>query len=78
MGDRNENGVPRTMRIIFGIIMIVIYLTMGVLCLVGFFPFFSGNFEWLRWVAGVILIIYGLYRAYRQFAGIDPDITNHY
>lgn len=62
------------MRNIFGIIMILIYLGMGVLFFIGFFPWFSGSWEWFRWVGGGMFIAYGLWRAYRQFKGIDdPD-----
>lgn len=67
--------MPQIMRNIFGIIMIIIYVAMGVLFLIGAFPQLSGSWEWLRWTGGVVLIVYGFWRAYRQFKGIDPDVT---
>lgn len=70
--------MPRTMRNIFGIIMIVIYVAMGILFLCGAFPQLSGNWAWLRWVGGVLIILYGAWRAYRQFKGIDEDVTTRY
>ena len=42
------------------------------------FPTLSGDFEWLRWTAGVVFILYGIFRGYRQFKGIDEDVTTRY
>ena len=69
------NNTPKTARLIFGIFMIIIYVGMGILLLVNFFDWESGSWEWLRWTGGVLLILYGIWRAYRQFAGIDSDLT---
>ena len=68
------NNTPKIARMIFGIFMIIIYVGMGILLLVYFFGWESGNWEWLRWTGGVLLILYGIWRAYRQFAGIDSNI----
>ncbi|MDE6543458.1 MAG: hypothetical protein K2J97_01190 [Muribaculaceae bacterium] len=68
------NNTPKIARMIFGIFMIIIYVGMGILLLVNFFGWESGNWEWLRWTGGVLLILYGIWRAYRQFAGIDSNI----
>ena len=68
------NNTPKTARLIFGIIMIIIYVGMGILLLVNFFDWESGSWEWLRWTGGVLLILYGIWRAYRQFAGIDSSL----
>lgn len=76
-----ENGsskMPQIMRNIFAIIMVIVFVTVGILCLIGTFPTLSGKFEWLRWVGGVVFILYGFWRAYRQFKGIDPDVTSRY
>lgn len=72
--EGNENNGARTARTIFGIFMIIIYVGMGVLLLINFFQWESGPWEWLRWVGGVLLIVYGFWRAYRQFKGIDQNI----
>lgn len=68
------NKTPKTARLIFGIFMIIIYVGMGILLLVNFFDWESGSWEWLRWTGGVLLILYGIWRAYRQFAGIDSSL----
>lgn len=73
--ENKSSGMPGTMRTVFGIIMILIYLGMGVLFFCGFFSWLTGTWAWLRWVGGGIFIAYGIWRAYRQFKGIDPDIT---
>lgn len=68
----NDNiGTPKAMRNIFGIIMIIVYIGMGVLFFTGFFAPLYGSWTWLRWVAGSIFVVYGIWRAYRQFAGVD-------
>lgn len=65
------------MRTIFGIIMIIIYVGMGVLFLCGVFTWLSGPWAWLRWVGGILFIVYGIWRGYRQFKGIDPSVTDN-
>ncbi len=77
--QRQENGYDtgskanRIMRSIFGIIMIVIYVGMGVLLLINYFNW-GGDWAWTRYVVGVVLIIYGFWRAYRQVSGIDSRL----
>lgn len=75
MPDRNNEeetprhpGTPQVMRNIFGIFMILVYLGMGILMCVNFFGF---PWPWTGWVMGILLIIYGIWRGYRQFKGID-------
>lgn len=72
--EENNNNGTKIARTIFGIFMIIIYVGMGVLLLCNFFNWETGPWEWLRWTGGVILIIYGIWRAYRQFAGIDSNV----
>lgn len=59
----------KAVGVAFGIFMIVIYVGVGILLLINFFNWDS-SFTWVRWLIGVVLIIYGVFRAYRQFAGI--------
>lgn len=66
-GQMNPNKV---MRVIFGIIMIIVYVGMGVLLLINYFGW-GGDWAWTRYVVGIMLIIYGIYRAWRQYKGID-------
>lgn len=71
--DRNNRDVNKAnsvMRGIFGLIMIIVYVGMGVLLLINFFNW-GGDWAWTRYVVGIVLIIYGLWRAYRQVKGID-------
>lgn len=75
MSNEPNNKTPQTMRNIFGIIMIIVYIGMGVLFFMNYFQFSSG-WQWLRWVGGVLFTVYGIWRAYRQFAGLDRDITS--
>lgn len=73
--ERSTSGKgAATARTIMGIIMIIIYVGMGVLILCNVFPWISGSWEWLKWAAGILLIVYGLWRAYRQFSGIDTSV----
>ncbi len=63
-------GTPAVMRTIFGIIMVIVYVGMGILLLINYFGW-AGDWAWTRYVVGVMLIIYGAWRAYRQVKGID-------
>ena len=72
-GDDTGSKANRIMRSIFGIIMIVIYVGMGVLLLINYFNW-GGDWAWTRYVVGVVLIIYGFWRAYRQVSGIDARL----
>lgn len=65
-------GTPAVMRTIFGIIMIIVYVGMGVLLLINYFGW-EGDWAWTRYVVGVMLVIYGIWRAYRQVKGIDSS-----
>lgn len=72
---QEEQGTPRPNRIlrgIFGVIMVIVYVGMGILLLINYFNW-SGDWAWTRYVVGVMLIIYGGWRAYRQIAGIDSS-----
>ena len=72
-GDDTGSKANRIMRSIFGIIMIVIYVGMGVLLLINYFNW-GGDWAWTRYVVGVVLIIYGFCRAYRQVSVIDSRL----
>lgn len=66
----NWSGLLRT---IFGIFMIIVYVGMGVLLFINFFQW-DPAWNWLRWVGGGIFVLYGIWRAYRQFMGIDSRL----
>lgn len=74
MSSANQpSKAPRTMQTIFGIIMIIVYIGMGVLFFTGFFAPLYGSWTWIRWAAGALFVVYGLWRASRQFRPIDAD-----
>lgn len=73
MKESNGNSaIGSVARAIFGIIMIIVYVGMGVLLLINFFDWGSG-WNWLRWGGGILFILYGIWRAIRQFMGIDSS-----
>lgn len=69
--NTNKKSMPTLFRTLFGVIMIIIYVGMGFLVLSGYFYWMP---EWLRWPGGIMFVLYGLWRAYRQFKGIDSRI----
>lgn len=76
MHPEEEAGRPvvpaprKAVAIGFGIFMIIVYVGVGVLFLINFFNWDS-SWTWARYVVGIVLIIYGIFRAYRQFSGSD-------
>lgn len=79
--DKRPTGRSNAAKMIggiFGIIMIIVFIGMGVLLFIGFFnPIFGPGWQWLRWVGGVIFILYGIFRGYRQFKGIDTLVDSN-
>ena len=71
--EKKTNGTS-VMRVVFGIIMIIIYVGMGVLLLINFFDWGPGIQQWLRWIGGIAFSVYGIWRAIRQFWGIDSSL----
>lgn len=72
-GDEGRSVVPspsRSVGIAFGIFMIIVYVGVGVLLLVNYFNWTT--LEWARYVLGILLIIYGVFRGYRMFIGSGP------
>ena len=72
--DGEKRGVvPRPTRpvaIAWAIFMIIVYVGMGVLLLINKFNW-SSDWSVPRYVVGIALIAYGVYRAYRSWAGTD-------
>lgn len=63
----NTQNRPGVMRIVYGVFMIVIYIGMGILLLSNVFNEVI-PIQWIRIVLAVSFIIYGIWRAYRQFS----------
>ena len=76
MSAQRNTGPPKSMRNLFGIIMIVIYLGVGLLFFCGYFDILFPTWPWVKWAGGILFTAYGIWRAYRQFAGIDPGYGN--
>ena len=70
-------GTPQMARNIFGIIMIAIYVGMGILLLCNYFSWMTDGWTWLKWTGGILFIVYGLWRGYRQFKGMDKNIADN-
>jgi cytochrome c biogenesis protein CcdA len=68
--DPEENKPASMLRMIYGIFMVIVYVGMGILLLINFFGW-DTDWAWTRYIVGVVLIIYGFWRGYRQYAGID-------
>lgn len=65
-------ATPQAMRNVFAIIMIIVYVGVGLMLLFNWFHIiYDPNWNILRWIGGPILILYGIWRAYRQFRGLD-------
>ena len=71
--QEERRRAPRTSSIlatVFGIFMIFVYVGMGILLFINFFQW-DPSFDWMRWVGGSLLILYGIWRGIRQAKGID-------
>ena len=66
----NRPGPGKTMRNVFGIFMVLIYVGMGILCFINFFGW-DADWQWLRWVAGTLFVASGVWRCYRQVKGMN-------
>ena len=75
--DKNINERPRTamkrmpstrqiLGLAFGIFMVFVYVGMGILLMLNFFQWY-GSIAWTRWIVGVVLVIYGFYRGWREY-----------
>ncbi len=67
--QHNTNKLPSTRQILgvtFGAFMVCIYLGMGVLMIINFFSW-PESWAVARWLVGVVLIVYGFYRGWREY-----------
>lgn len=73
--EERRPTAAKPIRIAFGIFMIIIYIGMGILLLINFFNY-PDETGWLigRYVVGIVLIIYGLWRAYREVTGMQTRL----
>ena len=47
---------------------------MGVLLLINYFQWTTPVLQWLRWIGGIMFILYGIWRGIRQFWGLDTSL----
>ena len=66
--DRQATSPNKVMRAIFGTFMFILYVGVGILLLINFFEW-GPDWTWCRYVIGIVLIIYGIFRGYRQLKG---------
>lgn len=64
--------VSRVVRAVFGIFMVCVYMGMAVMMATNFFDW-NNTLVWkiARWAMAVVFGVYGLYRGYRQWKGVD-------
>ena len=62
--EKNRLG----MNVVFGMIMIAIYLGMAYLLL--FTSLFSNLYDIVRYIMGGVFAVYGVFRGYRLFVGM--------
>lgn len=67
---KTGNNLFRILRLFFGLFMIVVYVGMAILMYLNFFDW-SASLTWFRYLLAVVFFLYGVYRCYRQVAGID-------
>lgn len=78
MNQKNYGGqkpvIPFSLRICFGIFMILVFGFAGLMLLFNWFNvIYDPSWNWLRWVGGPIFILYGIFRAYRLFKTPESD-----
>ncbi len=61
----------KAIRILFGAFMILVYFGMAYLLFVNFFKWNTEPWLSLRYVFAIVLVLYGIYRCYRQIKGSD-------
>lgn len=66
MNGTDNNPVPQKGRLVFGIIMVLIYLAVGLLFICDVFSIWNTT---VSVIVGVLLVIYGVWRGYRLYVG---------
>lgn len=67
----NKKSQGKSIKVMFGLFMIFIYVGMGILVLLGMFDWLP---SWARYSLGTLFIVYGVWRCYRYVAGIDSRV----
>lgn len=64
----NRPQAPKGARLAFGIIMIIIYVGVGLLFIFNVFDIINYT---VSCIIGALLIVYGIFRAYRLYKGVN-------
>lgn len=64
--SNSDNPVPQKARLVFGIIMVLIYLGVGLLFILQVFSIWNTA---VSVIVGALLCVYGVWRGYRLFVG---------
>ena len=67
---KTGNNIFRTLRVFFGLFMVIVYLGMAYLMFINFFDW-NTSLTWFRYVLAVVFMLYGVYRCYRQVTDVD-------
>lgn len=62
------NEPPKGMRLVFGIIMVLVYLAVGILFIVNVFNIDN---QTVSIIIGALLCAYGVFRGYRLYRGTN-------
>lgn len=73
---KTGNNIFRTLRVFFGLFMVIVYLGMAYLMFINFFDW-NTSLTWFRYVLAVVFMLYGVYRCYRQVTGVDYYRNRH-
>ncbi|MBD5231708.1 MAG: hypothetical protein K2M14_02600 [Muribaculaceae bacterium] len=66
MASNNSKPAGSTAGLIFGIFMVIVYIGVGILCILNVdHDILSFNNPGISLALGILLIIYGIWRAYR-------------
>ena len=72
MNKLSNNIVMKTLRVGFGIFMVLLYLGVACLLFMNFFDWAdTPTWKMTRYTMASIFAVYGVYRCYRQVKGID-------
>ena len=66
--NQNKSSMNKGLRIGFGLFMVIVYVGMGYLFLKDFFGI---NNQYISTPVGIVLIIYGIWRGFRMYKGIN-------
>ena len=65
--DNNPN-TPKGMRLAFGIFMVIVYLAVGIMFITNIFNIDNNS---ISIIVGALLCVYGVWRGYRLYKGMN-------